>query len=77
MSTFAIFPEPRTPIYLSVDQARSRLIAAGFYTAQTVPAEIVVSEWLLELEDVIDEWVRHRIVETRYHAWEDHFAPES
>lgn len=66
MSTFAIFPEPRTPIYLSVDRARSRLIAAGFYTAQTVPAEIVVSEWLLELEDVIDEWVRHRIVETRY-----------
>jgi hypothetical protein len=66
MSTSIVFPEPRTPIYLSVSQARSRLIAAGFYTAQTVPGENIISEWLLELEDVIDEWVCHRIAETRY-----------
>lgn len=52
--------------YLTLDEAKSRLIAGGFYTAETMPPDGKLAFRLSQIESSMDKWFNFRFPETDY-----------
>lgn len=52
--------------YITIAQARTLLLARGFYTTETIPPDIELGYRIAELEAILTQWFNFRFPETDY-----------